>query len=33
MKLHEHKDRIRDVSWCPFIGFANNVIASCGRVH
>lgn len=32
MKLREHTDRIRDVSWCPFVGFASNLIASCGRV-
>ena len=31
-KLRGHSDRVRDVSWCPFIGFPVNMIASCGRV-
>ena len=30
-KLRGHSDRVRDVSWCPFIGFPVNMIASCGR--
>lgn len=33
VKLREHTDRIRDVNWCPFVGFASNMIASCGRVY
>ena len=31
-KLRGHGDRVRDVSWCPFIGFPVNMIASCSRV-
>lgn len=31
-KLRGHGDRVRDVSWCPFIGITTNRVASCGRV-